>query len=192
MRKILKIIPRVFVVPLFILGGLLCGLIAYTAYMARVTSYLSDDPSACVNCHIMAPYYQSWRHSSHAQWTNCVDCHLPQDSFIDKYMFKAVDGIYHSAVFAVWGETDVIRAREASSEVIMANCIRCHSQLNGEFVSTGMITFTDVKEGKGKACWDCHRQVPHTTVSNISSSPNAIAPMPKSPVPDWLKQSTEK
>ncbi|MDL2211185.1 cytochrome c nitrite reductase small subunit, partial [Bacteroides sp. OttesenSCG-928-M17] len=43
------------------------------------------------------------------------------------------------------------------------------------------------KEGEGKACWDCHREVPHTVVSNLSSSPNAIVPLPQSPVPDWLK-----
>ena len=49
--------------------------------------------------------------------------------------------------------------------------------------------FKDTKKGEGKACWDCHTDVPHTKVSNISSSPNSLAPMPKSPVPNWLKNS---
>ena len=135
----------------------------------------------------MTPYYQSWMHSSHANWATCNDCHLPQDNLLSKYAFKAVDGLYHSAVFTFKAEPQVIRPRDASSTVIMNNCIRCHTQLNTEFVNTGMVNFLQTKEGEGKACWDCHRDIPHTMVSNLSSSPNVIAPMPKSPVPSWLK-----
>lgn len=99
-----------------------------------------------------------------------------------------MDGLYHSAVFTFKAEPQVIRPRDASSGVIMNNCIRCHTQINTEFVKTGMIEFAQTKDGIGKACWDCHRNIPHTVVSNISSSPNVIAPMPKSPVPAWLKK----
>ena len=99
-----------------------------------------------------------------------------------------MDGLYHSAVFTLKNEPQVIRPREASYNVIMDNCIRCHTQLNTEFVKTGMISYTETKSGAGKSCWDCHTQVPHTKVSNLSSSPNAIVPLPKSPVPDWLKE----
>ena len=135
----------------------------------------------------MLPYYQSWNHSSHALWATCNDCHVPQDNVVRQYGFKAMDGLYHAAVFTVKGEPDVIRPREASYNVIMENCVRCHTQLNTEFVNTGMISYTEVKEGEGKACWDCHTEVPHTKVSNLSSSPNAIVPLPESPVPSWLK-----
>lgn len=187
MKNFLNRIPKQFVVLIFVVGGVIAGLGGYTVYMARVHTYAGDDPSACINCHIMTPYYQSWMHSSHAAWTTCNDCHVPQDNMLNKYAFKAVDGLYHSAVFTFKAEPQVIRPRDASSKVIMNNCIRCHTQLNTEFVNTGMIEFTQTKEGEGKACWDCHRDIPHTVVSNISSSPNVIAPMPKSPVPAWLK-----
>lgn len=187
MKKFLKNIPNVFILPFFIIGGIAVGLGVYTIYMSRAHSYLSDDPAACINCHIMTPYYQSWNHSSHALWTNCNDCHVPQDNALKKYGFKAIDGLYHSAVFTVNGEPQVIRPRSASNNVIMENCIRCHTQLNTEFVKTGMITYTEAKEGQGKACWDCHTDIPHTKISNLSSSPNAIVPLPESPVPDWLK-----
>ncbi|WP_099463069.1 cytochrome c nitrite reductase small subunit [Parabacteroides provencensis] len=188
MKKFLATIPRPFVIPLFVIGGILAGLGVYTIYMSRVHTYASDDPSACINCHIMTPYYQSWSHSSHGKWTSCNDCHVPQDNVFNKYTFKAMDGLYHSTVFTFKAEPQVIRPRDASSGVIMNNCIRCHTQLNTEFVKTGMIEFAQTKEGEGKACWDCHRNTPHTTVSNISSSPNVIAPMPESPVPKWLKK----
>ena len=172
---------------LIVKGGIREGLGEYTVYGARVNTYATDDPSDCINCHIMNHYYQSWMHSSHGNQTTCNDCHVPQDNMLNKYYFKAVDGLYHSAVFTFKAEPQVIRAREASSRVIMNNCIRCHAQLNTEFVNTGMIEYTQTQTGEGKACWDCHRNVPHTVVSNTASSPNVIAPMPASPVPSWLK-----
>ncbi len=192
MTKLLARIPNSMILPFFIAGGLLAGLGAYAVYMSRAHSYLSDDPSACINCHIMTPYYQSWNHSSHAQWANCNDCHVPHSSAFAKYGFKAIDGLYHSAVFTIKGEPQVIRPREASNNVIMNNCIRCHTQLNTEFVKTGMISYTEAKDGKGKACWDCHTQVPHTKIASLGSSPAAIVPLPKSPVPDWLKKKMHK
>ncbi len=109
MKKFLSQIPRQFVLPLFIVGGLIVGLGAYTVYMSRAHSYLSDDPKACINCHIMTPYYQTWNHSSHAQWSTCNDCHVPQDNVISKYAFKAKDGLYHAAVFTVRKEPQAIR-----------------------------------------------------------------------------------
>lgn len=191
MRRFLNIIPGYFVVPLFVAGGILAGLGVYTLYISRAYTYVSDDPAACVNCHIMTPYYQSWQHSSHSPWTTCNDCHVPHNSVVSKYTFKAIDGLYHSAVFTLKAEPQVIRPRVGSSGVIMDNCIRCHTQLNTEFVKTGMIGFTQVQAGEGKACWDCHRNIPHTTMSNLSSSPGVIAPMPESPVPAWLKKIME-
>ncbi|MGV8091588.1 MAG: cytochrome c nitrite reductase small subunit [Mangrovibacterium sp.] len=187
-KKLLGYLPNQFILPLFVVGGLIGGLGGYMVYMSKAYSYLSDNPAACVNCHIMTPYYQSWNRSSHAQWATCNDCHVPQDNTVNKYAFKAKDGLYHAAVFTVKSEPQVIRPREASYKVIMNNCIRCHTELNTGFVKTGMIDYYDVKEGKGKACWDCHTQVPHTKVSNLSSSPHAIVPLPASPVPDWLKK----
>lgn len=188
MKKLLNILPKYFILPFFILGGIAAGLGAYTIYIARLHTYATDDPSACINCHIMTPYYQSWQHSSHALWTSCNDCHVPHNNLFSKYAFKAMDGLYHATVFTFRAEPQVIRPRDASSNVIMANCIRCHTQLNTEFVNSGMISFTQAKNGEGKACWDCHRDVPHTRVSNTASSPNVIAPMPESPVPAWLKE----
>ena len=188
MKRFLHHTPQCFIVLVFVLGGIIDGLGAYIVYVSRMHTYATDDPSACINCHIMTPYYQSWMHSSHGGQTNCNDCHVPQDNAFNKYFFKAVDGLYHSAVFTLKSEPQVIRAREASSNVIMNNCIRCHTQLNTDFVNTGMIEFTQTQTGEGKACWDCHRNIPHTVVSNTASSPNVIAPMPASPVPGWLKK----
>jgi cytochrome c nitrite reductase small subunit len=71
--------------------------------------------------------------------------------------------------------------------VILENCIRCHTQLNVEFVKTGMVKYAEVKTGRQKACWDCHRDLPHTRISNLASAPDAVVPFPASPVPSWLR-----
>jgi cytochrome c nitrite reductase small subunit len=183
-------LPRRFIAPVVIFGGLIAGMGVYIMYMSKAHVYLGDDPAACVNCHIMTPYYQTWFHNSHAKWTTCNDCHVPNDNVFKKYYFKAMDGMLHSAVFTMRAEPLAIRARRASSNVVMDNCIRCHTQLNTEFVNTGMITFNEAREGKGKACWDCHATVAHGRQSSIASTPNAIVtPLPKSPVPQWLKKA---
>lgn len=191
MRKILKPFSNKIIVPLFLIGGIAAGLGGYTAYMSRAASYLSNDPSACVNCHIMSSAYASWSKSSHATRATCNDCHVPQESLLSGYMFKAQDGLYHAAMFTFRAEPQVIRPRDGSNKVILANCIRCHTQLNTEFVKTGMVQYADVKNGRQKACWDCHRDVPHTRISNLASAPDAIVPLPASPVPDWLKKAMQ-
>ncbi|MDR1241323.1 MAG: cytochrome c nitrite reductase small subunit [Deltaproteobacteria bacterium] len=190
-RRLLDLLPNKLVLPLFLAGGVIAGLGAYNLYVARAFSYLEDDPRACVNCHVMASYYQSWSRSSHAAQATCNECHVPQGSFPASLLFKAVDGVYHAAVFSARAEPQVIRPRDASSEVILENCIRCHTQLNTEFVKTGMVKYADVKNGRQKACWDCHRDLPHTRISNLASAPDAVVPFPASPVPSWLKAIME-
>jgi cytochrome c nitrite reductase small subunit len=50
------------------------------------------------------------------------------------------------------------------------------------------VKYSQVHDGKARACWDCHREVPHGIISNLAMSPNAIVPLPDSPVPSWLKK----
>ncbi len=146
-----------------IAGGVLCGLGSYTLYASRAWTYLSDDPATCVNCHIMGPYYATWNHSSHSRNATCNDCHVPHENAVKKWFFKGMDGMRHASVFMMRGEPQVIQAIDESAEVIMNNCIRCHTQLNTEFVNTGRIDHEMAMAGEGKACWDCHREVPKKT-----------------------------
>lgn len=171
-----------------VIAGVIGGLGAYGVYASRTWSYLSDSPSACVNCHIMAPYYATWSHSAHSRNTTCNDCHVPHENAARKWFFKGTDGLRHAAIFTMRGEPEVIRARDESSEVIMNNCIRCHTQLNTEFVAAGRIDHAAVAEGGGKACWDCHREVPHGRSNSLSATPHALVPYPKSDTPGWLKK----
>lgn len=182
-------------VGLLVLAGVLVGLGAMFMYLLRAHTYfIGDNPSACVNCHIMTPYYATWSHSSHGRDATCNDCHVPHQNMVMKYGFKAMDGLKHTAYFVAHSERQAIMAETMSAEVIMDNCIRCHTQLNQEFVKTGRIDYMMAKRGEGKACWDCHRNVPHGGMNSLSSTPNAegVTPLPPSPVPEWLQRLMSK
>ncbi|MBQ8989152.1 MAG: cytochrome c nitrite reductase small subunit [Prevotella sp.] len=177
---------------LLVISGVLVGLGGLFMYLLRAHTYfIGDDPAACVNCHIMTPYYATWSHSSHGRDATCNDCHVPHQNIAMKYGFKAMDGLKHTMYFVAHSERQAIMAEDMSAEVIMDNCIRCHTQLNQEFVKTGRIDFMMAKRGEGKACWDCHRNVPHGGMNSLTSTPNAefVTPLPPSPVPEWLQKT---
>ncbi|MDR1545111.1 MAG: cytochrome c nitrite reductase small subunit [Deltaproteobacteria bacterium] len=176
---------------IFGLAGLFLGLGGYTGYASRAWTYVSDEPAVCTNCHVMGPYYQSWHASSHAVKATCNDCHVPQDKLARKWAFKATDGLYHAAVFALGAEPQVIRAREGTKEVLQENCLRCHAPLVTELVKMSP-DYEAVRRGDNKACWDCHRDIAHTRLSSISSVEYGSLPLPASPVPAWLESMLKK
>ncbi len=170
-----------------ILLGVIIGLGCYVMYISKAASYLSDDPKACVNCHIMAPEYSTWFHSSHGRNTTCNDCHVPQDNIARKYYFKAMDGVRHASMYALELEPQTIRILPPGQKVVQENCIRCHSDLN-EVVKTAQVTAPMAHDNNGKLCWDCHRDVPHGNVRGLSSAPNARVPLADTPIPNWLQK----
>ena len=173
--------------PVFIVSGLLAGVLLFTLYLSNALSYLSDNPAACTNCHIMAPQYATWSHSSHREVTHCNDCHVPHNNFINKYYFKAKDGLRHATIFTLRKEPQVIFIKEEGAEAVQNNCIRCHSDL---LVDPKLQVSVDnhASHRTDRRCVECHREVPHGTVNSLSSVPNAKAPLPQSPVPQWLNK----
>ncbi len=175
--------PPKWQIPVLILLGVLAGCASYAFYVSKAWSYLSDDPTTCVNCHVMAPQYASWAHSSHFNRTTCVDCHIPHKSFIGTYLFKAKDGLRHSAVFTLRQEPQVIRIKEEGQQAVLDNCIRCHFNLVDQTAHKPLNTGSPIRK-----CWECHRETPHGRASSLSNAPNAIVPLPTSPVPEALKK----
>ncbi len=108
--------------------GVLAGVGLVTFHYANGTSYLSDSPAACVNCHIMQSQYDSWQKSSHHTVAVCVDCHLPTE-FFHKYLTKAEHGWNHSKGFTLMNFPEPIRITEKTADTLQANCVRCHADL---------------------------------------------------------------
>jgi cytochrome c nitrite reductase small subunit len=178
-------LPRGWRLGGFALLGTLVGGGLYIGRISHALSYLSDDPRACINCHIMEPMYVTWQHSSHGAVASCNDCHVPQDNVIRQYAFKASDGLRHSLLFTLRRERQVIEAIPASKRVIQENCIRCHTNIVDPVVPSVHTDFD-------RACVDCHREVPHGRVHSLSVTPNAPVP-PLAPVtPRWMERAIER
>lgn len=175
-------------VPVLLSTGILAGLFFFILHIGRATSYLSDNPEACVNCHVMTPQYATWERSSHARVTVCNDCHVPHDNIISKYFFKASDGLRHSFMFTFRLEPQVIQIKQAGKNAVQKNCIRCHTEVIHP-VSIRAISNQKIQEDGDGYCWDCHREVPHGRVNSLSSTPYARVPVLTSPVPEWIESS---
>src|SRR3989339_1878190 len=146
--------------PVILVLGIFVGLALYLFKISKAVSYLSDEPTTCVNCHIMAPQYATWQHSSHRQWTNCNDCHVPHNNVFNKYYFKAKDGMRHATIFTMRAEPEVIFIKEEGQEVVHQNCIRCHKDQLSDAKMMAAVKNHDIHT-QNRKCWDCHREVPH-------------------------------
>jgi cytochrome c nitrite reductase small subunit len=156
-------------IPCFLMFGVFAGLGLFVVHISRATSYLSDRPETCMNCHVMTTQYVTWQHSSHAHVATCNDCHVPHTSLPAAYAFKAEDGLWHSTVFTMRWEPQAIKLSERAVPVVEDNCRRCHKQVI-EDVSLA------VHQQGDKRCWDCHRDVPHGTVRSLSATPGIFQP----------------
>lgn len=116
--------------------GVAAGLGGFTFQYAGGLSYLSPDPKACVNCHIMQPQYDSWQKTSHQTSATCVECHLPH-AFAPKYLAKAENGWKHSSAFTLQDFDEPIRIKGRNIASLQANCVRCHGDLAHPQLTSG-------------------------------------------------------
>lgn len=186
LKKLLP--PSKWKVTAAIATGILTSLVLFTLYMSKAHSYLSDRPEVCVNCHIMAPQYATWSRSSHREWANCNDCHVPHNNVFNKYYFKANDGLRHSYLFTLRKERQVIMILEEGAEVVQNNCIRCHEQqIVDPKLEASVEMYREIREGR--RCVDCHQEEGgHGDFNSLSSVPFARVPLPPNPVPDWIRK----
>ena len=151
------------------------ALFVYLVNASKALSYLSKDPKACINCHVMNTQYATWQHSSHAQRASCIECHLPTDSFVGKYMAKARDGWNHSVAFTFNTYEPRIQISEDGANRVQANCISCHRTLTS-VIREDQDRYHDFTgtTPQDRNCWDCHRDVPHGRARAIISTPNNL------------------
>lgn len=178
--------PPKWKLPVIVFLGVFTGIFLLVFKVSEASSYLSDKPETCINCHVMYPQFASWTKSSHHESATCVDCHVPHDNFFRKYYFKVSDGLRHATVFTARAEPQVIQIKQAGTNVVQENCIRCHHDLV-EMTSIIEVTGKNYHEGAGSRCWDCHRETPHGTVKSLSSAPFALVPKLPSVMPVWLE-----
>ena len=165
----------------YLLVGVAAGLGVVTARISNATSYLSDAPETCMNCHVMTDAYATWQRGSHGQVAVCVDCHLPHSNPIAKLAFKSADGMKHSYVFTMRTEPQVLRLSERAVPVVQANCLRCHA---------GMFAMSRLAASSERTCWDCHSNI-HGSVQSLSASANVLRPRLPDAGLNWMKKETK-
>ncbi len=133
--------------------GLPAGVGAFTFVYAKGFSYLSADPRACINCHIMNEQYDAWSKSGHRHTATCVDCHLPHAG-VAKWIAKADHGFRHSAAFTLQNFAEPIAITPRDRSIVRANCIRCHQSVDESMNPAA-------EESARHDCMHCHQTAGH-------------------------------
>ncbi len=148
--------------------GLGTGLAVGIGIVALGTAMeVSSRPTFCGSCHVMYPYYESWKQSSH-KGIACVDCHIAPGITAElrkKYEALSMVVRYFTGTYGTnpWTEIDD------------AACLRCHERR----LLAGKELFKDVlfdhtahlagmRRGKTLRCTSCHSQIvqgSHITVT---------------------------
>lgn len=135
------------------LVGTALGVGAYTFIYAKGGSYLTNDPAACANCHIMEEHYSAWMKSSHRAVATCNDCHTPSN-FFGKYAVKASNGFWHSFAFTTGDFHEPIQIKGYNRKVAEGSCRKCHAELVASIESPH-------HSDSQMSCVRCHRTVGH-------------------------------
>lgn len=141
----------------YALAGTLCfvaGLAMFTFVRAEGTSYFSDDPNSCVNCHVMRDQFDAWQHSSHARVATCNDCHSPHDNVANKYFSKGVNGFNHSFAFTFDTYEEVITIKTFNENIVNDSCMYCHQS---------MVSGIAPDHDDAPNCISCHTGIGHPT-----------------------------
>ncbi len=150
--------------------GLGAGMVLGIGIVALGTAVeVSSRPTFCGSCHIMTPYYESWKKSSH-KGIACVDCHIPPGVTAEirkKYEALSMVARYFTGTYGTnpWTEIDD------------AACLRCHERR----LLAGKELFKDVlfdhsahlagmRRGKTLRCTSCHSQIVQGSHIAVTSS----------------------
>jgi nitrate/TMAO reductase-like tetraheme cytochrome c subunit len=138
--------------------------------MTLVAFEVSSQPRFCGSCHVMTPYYESWKHSTHHDIA-CVECHIPpgvRSTLRKKYEALAMVTSYFTGTYSTkpWAEIDD------------QSCLRsgCHAkrlllgaELYREVLFDHQPHLGEMRRGKQLRCTSCHSQI--VQGSHISVTP---------------------
>jgi cytochrome c nitrite reductase small subunit len=145
--------------------GITVGLALYTFAYARGYAYLTNNPQACANCHVMQEYYDAWIKSPHRAVAACNDCHTPHD-FAGKYETKIENGFFHSLAFTSGRYPDNIFIRPRDARVAESTCRSCHEEITTAIAGP--------HNSNTISCIRCHFDVGHSAASFVVGGPASL------------------
>lgn len=118
MKKLILDILRRYKLPIFIISTIIILVgITTTAKIIEIT----ENPAFCgKNCHIMKPYFDSWKTSSHND-VRCVECHY-EPGFVGHVKGK-INGLMQ---FYKYQTSDEDYSGKLYARVLDKNCLVCH------------------------------------------------------------------
>lgn len=108
----------------------------------------TETPEFCGSCHVLQVQYETWFHSGAHARISCVDCHLPNDTFVRHLTWKTLDGLKDWLAFHMGRVSEPIKISDRGAGFVRENCLRCH----GEIMS---------RVNEERHCWVCHRKMTH-------------------------------
>lgn len=154
---------RTGAIALGVVLGIVGGVGVYTFVYAHGASYLSKDPAACANCHVMHEQFDGWVKSSHHAVATCNDCHMPA-SFLPGLVVKANNGFWHSVAFTTGDFPDPIQIKPYNWKIAENACRRCHEPIVHQ-----MDTVRDRDDRL--SCISCHGSVGHPKLTTPARAP---------------------
>lgn len=142
-----------------LLVGIAAGLGFFTLGYAKGASYLTNDPAACANCHVMSEHYAAWMKGSHRSVAVCNDCHTPHN-LVGKYTTKALNGFWHSFYFTTGNYPDPLRITPRNHRVTEQACRYCHAEIVSA-IDPGPHASTQSGATEPISCIRCHAYVGH-------------------------------
>jgi predicted CXXCH cytochrome family protein len=142
---------------------------------------MSSTPTFCGSCHIMKPYYESWKHSKHSRIA-CVECHIAPgitSEIRKKYEALSMVAKYFTGTYSTnpWVQVDD------------AACLRCHERrlLEGKEVFHNVLFdhrphLTESRRGLKLRCTSCHSQIVQGSHISVTSSTCALCHFKNQPL----------
>ncbi|WP_096896482.1 cytochrome c nitrite reductase small subunit [Candidatus Scalindua japonica] len=139
-----------------ILFGIILGMGGFTFHYGEGASYLSNDPAACANCHIMKSHLNAWHKSTHHAVATCNDCHAPHDSLLSKLYCKGRNGFFHSLAFTIGNFPEPLRITDYNRFITEDACRSCHAD-----ITYAIDTHPTINSEVRLSCIRCHSSVGH-------------------------------
>lgn len=132
--------------------GSAVGVGGLTFAYAEGWAYMTDDPAACANCHVMQEQLDGWSRSSHHAVAVCNDCHTPEDK-LGMLVTKARNGWHHSVAFTAQNFHEPIQITDYNLAITEQRCRSCHASV---------VDAIDGAHGEdAMSCTRCHDSVGH-------------------------------
>lgn len=174
---------------------MILGILAVLFIIFTVAAVIyTERPEFCTTCHMMQPYYDSWKNSVHNK-ENCIECHY--EPSLKAHVLGKINGLLEVAKYLTGKYT-----MKPSAKVSDITCLRggCHTKdavmakkplFKNKVEFDHSRHFADLRAGIKLRCTTCHAQLTTDTHIEVNKSACYICHFKNIPaeslIPECLK-----